>query len=1048
MFVRQYFIFLALIYFSSAKVLAQQEPWQDHTVFRINKEDAHATLFPYENKQSAIEDDMESSRWYQSLDGLWKFYFAIKPVDRPKDFFKPEFNTVAWADIKVPSNWEVEGYDHPIYLDEKYPFSAKWPDVPQDYNPVGSYKRNFVISKGWEEREIFLHLGAVNSGVTVWVNGNEVGYSQDSKTPAEFNISKFTHSGENTIALQVIRWTDGSYLESQDMLRLSGIERDVYLFAVPKIHVYDFFCKADLNESYNSGLLELTINLRKYGSIGKHSIVFELLDDAVDKETVWKKSEIIEFTKSSMSNLSLKARIENVRKWNAETPELYTLLLTIKNEKEETIEVVSSKIGFRKIEIKEGQLLVNGKTITIRGVNRHEVSALTGHTIDKDLMDLDVKLLKQANVNSIRTSHYPNDPYWYKLMDKYGFYVIDEANIESQPLAGSPDTSISSDMSWYPAHLDRIQNMFERDKNHPSIIIWSMGNESGPGTIFDNAYHWLHKKDPTRFVVYEPAKLDDYTDIFSPMYTRIPKLIEYAQSNPTRPLILCEYAHMMGNSGGNLQDYWDVINKYPVLQGGFIWTWTDQGLQYINNKGLPYTAYGHDYHPNLPTDGNFINNGILDGLRQPHPHYFEVKKVYQTVKFEETDLAKGEFQIANRYDFSSLDHLNINWTILENGIKILGGSLGVVKVAANEKAIIKVPLSIPADLGKEYYVLLSAVTNRPLPLIPVGYEVAWDQFKIGGSYGSILNPEDKVGSLKLEQEKQYYKVTGLNFSITMSKGSGQLIDYTYNGERLINSGLKINMWRAPTDNDLGTRMHKWASVWKNTSEDEKLLKCVAIKDKGTVAIESQYYFSETDSKVQMKYYIYPSGKIKVDYRFEPGKKELPTIPRVGLQLKMPSSFQFMSWYGLGPHETYWDRKTSGKMGVHKGLVWDQLHRYPRPQESGNKSDVRWMAITNTKGFGLKVVGDSLLSCSAWQLDQGDLDFVPAAGGEESASGLVPNSSKHGADLFPRDFVTWNIDHLQMGVGGDNSWGAPVHEEYVIKVKPYRYSFILMPLKLK
>ncbi|MBS1485978.1 MAG: DUF4981 domain-containing protein [Bacteroidetes bacterium] len=1029
------FLFLPLLCF------AQRDPWQDHTVFRIHKEEAHATLFPYANRDEAMADNKEQSRWYQSLNGLWKFKFAIKPADRPTDFFKDGHDVSQWSDIKVPANWEVEGYDHPIYLDEKYPFNTQWPDAPQDYNPVGSYRRNFVFDEAWNNREIFLHLGAVNSAVYVWVNGIQVGYSEDSKTPAEFNISRYVKKGVNSVALQVFRWSDGSYLEAQDMLKLSGIEREVYLFSTPEVHVYDYFAKAGLDTAYQNGILDLTMQIKNYSAkAGKYKTEISLLDDAKNFEPVWSDDRTLTISADKPLVVKTNTVVLHPRQWTAETPNLYTLLISLKDEKGNALEVIRRKVGFRTVEIKKAQLMVNGKAIKIKGTNRHEAHALNGHVMTKEIMLRDIELMKQANINAVRGSHYPNNPLWYDLMDRYGFYVIDEANIESQPLASDDATKLGKEMSWLPAHLDRTRNMFERDKNHPSIIIWSLGNESGDGPVFDSTYHWLHRHDNTRPVTYEPAKLKSYTDIFSPMYARIPRLIEYAKTNPPRPLIMCEYAHMMGNSGGNLQDYWDTIEKYPVLQGGFIWEWADQGLQYTNEKGVKYMAYGNDYHPDLPTDGAFVNKGIVNGVREIIPHYYEVKKVYQPIKFRSVDVTRGKFEMENKNFFISSAYLNVDWVITADGYPFAKGSLGSVDVVPQSKSIININMPvIAADDQREYLITFSAKTNRTIPFLPVGFEVAWDQFDIKkGLYAAQLTG----GTLVLTKTEDHFVMTGKDFSVSINKKNGELSDFTARGNKLLRTGLQPNFWRALTDNDLGNKMQEWASVWKEAGVNTKLLTCQVIKQsKNEVAVESSYALPSIESNLKITYTVYPDASIKVDYQFTSGTKVLPNIPRIGLSLTMPQQFQYMSWYGRGPHESYWDRKTSAAVGLYKGTVSAQTYIYPRPQETGNKTDVRWMSLINNKNVGLRVefIND-FLSASAWPFAQSDLDYRTGQG--TSASGLVPAVSGHQYDVVSRDFITWNIDLLQMGVGGDNSWGAPVHEAYQIKPKEYHYSFKL------
>lgn len=1049
---------IAWICFANTPVLSQpainelanatlRDPWQDHTVFRINKEPARASFFAFENTQAAMEGNVERSSLYQSLNGLWKFRFAIRPSDRPVDFFLPTFDVSEWANIKVPANWEVEGYDRPIYLDEAYAFTTTWPDAPQAYNPVGSYRRDFVVSRSWLDREVFLHLGGVNSAVYVWVNGKQVGFSEDSKTPAEFNISKYLVEGRNTIALQVFRWSDGSYLEAQDMLKVSGIERDVYLYAVPKVHVADFHVEAGLDQKYTNGLFDIEVVIEnKQSRKQRFKIDVSILDDVNGFGVAYHIQRSLGINAGADVKEKIQAVILDVRQWNAEIPNLYTLLIKMLDEKGNEFQAIRRKIGFRKVEIQNGQLLVNGKAIMIKGVNRHEAHALNGHVMTREIMLHDIALMKQANINAVRGCHYPNNPMWYDLMDQYGFYVVDEANIESQPLAGDEKTKLGNEMSWLPAHIDRARNMVQRDRNHPSIIIWSMGNESGDGPLFDSLYHWFHKEDPTRPVSYEPAKLASYTDIFAPMYPRLQKIEAYARSNPRRPLIMCEYEHVMGNSGGNLKDYWDVIEKYPSLQGGFIWEWADQGLLYSNENGVKYMAYGNDYHPDLPTDGAFVNKGLVNGLRQPIPHYYEVKKVYQPVKIQVIDMASGTFALQNKNIFVATDYLSLEWEITANGERMSTGTVESITVLPGEKKIFKVKLPEMINDGREYHIMFKAKSKKEMPFIAIGFDVAWDQFSIQGNYAPKAEVSDRA--VTIDQQKSAIGIHGDDFSVTFNRSTGTFDRYIYQNTNMLEGGFKPNFWRAPTDNDVGNEMHLWAAVWRSAGTSAKLRSCNVVRHtKGEVEIASAYEIPDVKGELYMNYSVRGDGSMLVSYTFTPGPDTLPNIPRVGLQLSMPADFRYVTWYGRGPHESYVDRKESAAVGIYKGLVSEQSYIYPRPQETGNKTDVRWMYLINKEGVGFRVEQiDQLLSASAWEFSPNDIDFKPGKG--TSASGLVPSVSNHSYDVTPAKTVTWNIDLAQMGVGGDNSWGAPVHEQYLLKPMKYQYKFMLKPISLK
>ena len=1037
-------------------IITAQDKHQNHQIFSENKEAPHPQLFPFNSVLAAFENKKENSLWYQSLNGLWKFNWVKNPKDRPMDFYKEDFDDSGWSYFPVPANWEVHGYGYPIYLDEKYPFHTNYPKTPENYNPVGTYRKIIEVPENWTQREIFLHFGAVKSALYVWLNGKYVGYSQGSKTPAEFNITKQLQKGKNTLAIQIFRWSDASYIESQDMLRLSGIERDVYLYSTPKAHMLDLFAQTErMEEDSNDWILNLHCSIKNYHKekLGNHSFHVQIFDEYQNLILEDNKTRTLQQDTTPLSfdfpNLLSKRKI---KKWSAETPNLYKAVITHQDQFGKVVEVISKKIGFRIVEIKNGQLLVNDQAIYIRGVDRHETHPLTGHVISKEVMLQDIQLMKQNNINAVRSAHYPNHPYWYDLCDQYGLYVIDEANIESHPLANSEKTQIGNEMSWLPAHLDRTQRMFHRDKNHTSIIAWSLGNEAGHGKIFQKTYEWLKEHDNTRPVQYEPAEKAGYTDIYCPMYPSIEKLVTYAESNPSRPAIMIEYCHAMGNSVGNLQDYWDAIEKYPSLQGGYIWDWVDQSLEYVDEKGVKYFAYGHDYHPDLPTDGNFLNNGLVNPFREPHPHLNEVKKVYEPIKFEAVDLKEKRFKMINRNYFKSLDDVNVKWILREAGIEVLKGSKGSLDVNPQQDKEFDIDFGkFQFKEGKEYYLKISAITNQELPLLPLGHEIAWEQFQLTNGLGSESNTLSNSQVLTMQTDNDNVTIDGKYFQLVIDKRSGELLSYNYKNTPLVVSSPMPNFWRPPTDNDLGNGMHQWAQIWKEAGQNAKTKMSQSIlKDDNTVRFQIEYELPDSiQANVIVQYSVSATGEILINYKFKPSQIDLPKIPRVGIQLKVPSDFQFVKWYGKGPHETYWDRKTSGEIAQWQGTVWEQTHHYARPQETGNKTEVRWISLTNTNGVGLKVEATSMpLSTSVMQLDSEDLEFVAGKKGAESASGLVPVTSKHGADLIPRNFITWNIDFKQMGVGGDTSWGRLVHDEYTLPVKEYHYSFKLIPFDNK
>ena len=1037
------------------------EPWQNHQVFGINKMEPHAGSFPYRSLAAALVDAPERSRFFQSLDGLWAFHWARRPADAPDGFEQPGFDDRAWDSIPVPANWEVEGYGHAIYLDERYPFEAEWPRVPLNYNPVGSYRRSFELDPAWldpvrpdaGDRVIF-HVGGARSALYVWINGHFVGYSEGAKTPAEFDVTERLVPGTNHVALRIIRWSDASYLESQDMLRMSGIERGIHLRAMPTVGPRDLFVHADFDPDDGRGLLQVDIELENLSSEPQPARLQVRLVDPRSGLDLWGGRVDTLIAPGSGEPISLKTEIPDIRPWTAESPELYTLLVEhfADPADRKPSSVLKEDIGFRRIEITGGQLKVNGRPITIRGVDRHETHPETGHVVSLETMLQDIRLMKRNNINAVRSAHYPNDPRWYDLADRYGLWVVDEANIESHPLAIREDTQLGNEMSWLPAHLERTRRMVERDKNHPSIIIWSLGNEAGEGKVFEATYQWIKDRDPSRPVQYEPAGTAGYTDIYCPMYPPIERLTRYAETDPDRPAIMIEYAHAMGNSVGNLADYWQAIDAYPSLQGGFIWDWVDQSLAFTDDKGRRYWAYGHDYHPDLPTDGNFLNNGLVDPDRNPHPHLHEVKKVYQPVRWTVLDLAARRFEVRNRYDFQDLDHLRLGWVLRRDGGVIDQGDLDELLAAGRELGPIPAGETVPFELpGLDkrlgdpglYHLTLTASQSEADPMIPIGHEVAWEQFELGRVGEEVTLPKTEDEPLTLRESDTAWIAENPSCRIEIDKEDGEIRSLTFQGREMLRDGPRPNFWRPPTDNDLGNGMHEWAAVWRQAGETRRPTHADVVADGGDGEIEARVVYELAEVGQMHWIYTFEPGcafEIHQALQLEDGV-ELPKLPRLGTQLTLPGTFRFMEWLGRGPHESYADRKTSARVGHWKGPVDEQFHRYSRPQETGNKTDVRWVSLQDSDGYGWRARPGSdtdLLSTSAWPFPMDDLDFAPAAKGAESASGLVPVTSKHGAELMIQDLVTWNVDAGQMGVGGDTSWGRPVHEPYTLPPKDYTY----------
>ncbi len=1019
---------------------AEVPDWENENILGRNKEPGHSTLVPYPDIETALKCERESSPYYQSLNGNWKFNWVRKPADRPVDFYKPEYDVSNWKEIPVPSNWQMHGYDIPIYTNMRFPFPPNPPYIPHSYNPVGSYRRDFTIPSDWDGRQVFIHFDGVKSAFYIWVNGRQVGYSEDSMTPAEFNITKYLQPGKNILAAEVYRWSDGSYLEDQDMWRLSGIYRNVYLFSSPSIHMRDFFVRCDLDEQYKDGVLMIRPKLISFANqdIKGWKVEAQLFDDQkhpVFAEPLSKDASAIlneEYPqRDNVKFALLEGKVSNPKKWSAEFPNLYTLVLSLKDSNGKIIEAESCKVGFRKVEIKDGQLFVNGRSIKLFGVNRHEHDPDHGRAIPLSRMLQDIHLLKQNNINAVRTSHYPDDPHWYDLCDQYGIYLIDEANLESHGLKGY----LSNLATWHNAFLERAVRMVERDKNHPSVIFWSLGNETGCGPNHAAMAGWIKDYDPTRPIHYEGAAGNPvdypYVDMISRMYARIPEIIRLATyPGDNRPMVLCEYAHAMGNSVGNLKEYWDAIRSHKRLIGGFIWDWADQGLRKTAPDGKQFWAYGGDYGDN-PNDGNFCCNGIVQPDRRLNPSIYEVKKVYQRIRVEPVESQRGIVRIHNEYDFADLGFVNILWELTEDGKVIQTGTLPRISLPAGEQRELGVPLrQLQLQPGSEYWLKISFALAEDAPWAAGGHIVAWDQFEVPFD----VTPAPSAGvaamkQLKLKESVRQIQIAGDEFGLVIGKSSGAIESFTSGDKELIAQPLIPNFWRVPIDNDIGNKMPRRLGIWRRAGQDRKVgqVKAEQISPQIVRVTASATLDVGTDCQYTTTYTVFGDGEVIIAASFEPGTGRLPDLPRFGMQMAIPGEFNTMTWFGRGPQESYWDRKTGSAVGLYTGPVAEQVHPYVRPQETGNKADVRWMALTNKEGVGLIAIGMPLLNASAWPFTMDDLE-----------------KATHVNELPQRETITVNLDYQQMGVGGDDSWGARPHPEYTLSSGPYSYRFRLRP----
>lgn len=1014
---------------------SQNNDWENPQLYELNKEKPHTTFMLFNDKKNVIVDDYDKSSFYQSLNGIWKFAYVDKYADRIKEFYRTDLNDSKWSNIPVPSNWELKGFGVPIYTNITYPYSKNPPFIGEN-NPVGTYRKQFTVPDSWNGREVLLHFGSISGCAFVYVNGQKVGMSKAAKSPAEFNITKYLKKGNNILAVQVFRWHDGSYLEDQDFWRLSGIERDVFLYSLPRLTVWDFFLKADLDDQYTNGLFSADINLRKFtGNTLKSGVITIDVLDKMGKQ-VFTQSKNFTTVSDSIQTINFSGAVINPLKWSAEAPNLYDCIITLSDKKKQAI-FTGAKIGFRKVEIKDEQLYINGVPVYVKGVNRHEHDDVEGHVPLKETMLKDIKLMKQFNINAVRTSHYPNDPLWYKLCDQYGLYLVDEANIETHAMGATFQNWFDSTKhpaylpEWAPAHLDRMHRLVERDKNHPSVIIWSLGNECGNGKVFHDGYLWMKQRDNTRLVQFEQAGEDWNTDIVCPMYPRVGSMKRYASAaNKNRPYIMCEYSHAMGNSNGNFREYWDIIRSNKHMQGGFIWDWVDQGIKTKDDNGKTFWAYGGDLGGfYLQNDENGVADGLLSANRTPDPGAYEVKKGYQNIAFKSLDVNKGSFIVENSFDFTNLDQYNFKWELLRNGEKVKE-ELFTVSVAPHQTK--EITLTVPqmkSAEGSEYYLNVYALQKNATEFLPVGHEIAREQFKIGGDYFAKTPASDK--KLQVTKDAERLTFSSGNVRGEFNTRQGRFTRYS-NGER---GGIQFPepyFWRAPTDNDFGNGMPLNMGVWR-TAHANRAMKNVTVDEQNSegVHIKVQYELTSISVPYIIEYQIQNDGAVRVTSSIDMTGKDLPELPRFGMRLRLPESYKNLAYYGRGPWENYSDRNEAAFVGLYKDDVANQYYEgYIRPQESGYKTDVRWVSVTNDNGSGLRIEGVQPICFSATNHAVEDLD-----------PGLS-KKQQHPTDLKPDRNVYLHIDLKQRGVGGDDSWGALPHDQYRLLEKKYSFSYVI------
>ena len=1026
-------ILLCTLALTGLTAFAQKDEWQDPNVNAINRAPMHTNYFAYESENAALKGCRTSSDNYMSLNGMWKFHWVKDADQRPMtDFYKVGFNDKGWATMQVPGMWEMNGYGDPVYIDSGYAWRNQHPNnppyVPEENNHVGTYRKEITMPSEWKGREIMAHFGSVTSNMYLWVNGQFVGYSEDSKLEAEFNLTKYLKPGKNLIVFQVFRWCDGTYLEDQDLFRFSGVARDCYLYTRTINHIEDIRVTPDLDAQYKDATLRVDIQMK-----GKGTVDLKLLDKA--------GKEVATSQVKGSGKQSVTLSVGNPAKWTAETPNLYKLVANL-SENGKVIESIPIQVGFRKVEMKNSQVLVNGQPVLIKGVNRHEIDPDGGFYVSKERMIQDLERLKELNINAIRTCHYPDNNLWYELCDKYGFYVVAEANVESDGM-GYYETTLAKEPMYEKAHLERNQRNVQRGYNHPSIIIWSMGNEAGFGPNFEVCYRWIKNEDKTRPVQYEQAKTNDFTDIFCPMYHGYEASEKYAQGDIDKPLIQCEYTNAMGNSEGGFKEYWDLIRKYPKFQGGFIWDFVDQSVRRYTEDGKEFYAYGGDFNAYDASDQNFCDNGLISPDRVLNPHADEVAYYYQNIWVKPVDLKKGIVSVYNENFFRDLSDYYAQWELLVDGKVAKTGVVADVKVAPQQTANLQLGYSLDGICAcKEVLLNVYFKLKQTEAFLPAGHTVAKEQLAIQ----EYKAPEDLMQDCKIahintlfpivkDNDTGYLIVEGEKFHIDINRKSGFISLYDVNGQSILCKGseLRPNFWRAPTDNDLGSKLQIKYRVWKNP---EMKLTSLEHKTEGEfIIVEAKYDMPDVSAKLALTYRINRYGAVEVTQQMTAGKGvEVPNMFRFGMRAELNKSLANIQYYGRGPIENYSDRKSSTLIGRYNQTVEEQFYSFIRPQENGTKSDIRWWNQVNKSGNGMQFVADAPFSASALYYSIESLD-----------EGLA-KSNRHSELVEKSECVNLCIDKVQMGLSGVNTWGALPLEPYQVPYKDYTFKFVIKPVQ--